>query len=95
MQNILSNRKNTIIQWLCILLFLCVGNEFLCAQVEQHDSLNPHILQGITIATERPTGETGFAVSNVNFSNIQSNIGNGSVNNMFDLVPAMVTTSDA
>lgn len=39
--------------------------------------------------------EAAFSVSTINKEEIQTHIGNGSVNNIFDRIPSMITTSDA
>ena len=59
------------------------------------DSLNPIELKSVGVTWTRPNGEECFSVTNVNEDAIRKNAGNGSVNNMFDMVPSMVTTSDA
>lgn len=59
------------------------------------DSVNPVRLEGVGVTWTRPSGEELFSVSNVNREAIENNLGNGSVNNLFDQIPSMVTTSDA
>lgn len=39
--------------------------------------------------------ENIFSATTLNKQNIQENLGNGSINNIFDLIPSMITTSDA
>ena len=39
--------------------------------------------------------ENIFSATTLNKQNIKENIGNGSINNIFDLIPSMITTSDA
>ena len=39
--------------------------------------------------------EAAFSVSSLNKEEIKTHIGNGSVNNIFDRIPSMITTSDA
>lgn len=64
------------------------------AVAQQEDSVKYYELQGVSVSAPLE-GEGVFATSNVGRDAIQKNLGNGSVNNMLELVPAMVTTSDA
>lgn len=59
------------------------------------DSLNPVMLEGVGINWTKASGEEMFSATSVNKDEINSNIGNGSINNLFELVPSMITTSDA
>ncbi|MEG2070094.1 MAG: TonB-dependent receptor plug domain-containing protein, partial [Bacteroidales bacterium] len=59
------------------------------------DSLNPIQLSSVGVRWVKPSGEEIFSASNVGRKEIEENMGNGSVNNMFDMVPSMITTSDA
>ena len=59
------------------------------------DSLSPIMLEGIGVSWTKPSGEEMFSATSINKDEINSNIGNGSINNLFELVPSMITTSDA
>lgn len=59
------------------------------------DSLHPIELPSVGISWTKPNGEENFSVSNLNTNDIRKNEGNGSVNNLLDQIPSMVTTSDA
>ena len=59
------------------------------------DSLSPIMLEGIGVSWTKPSGEEMFSATSVNKDDINSNLGNGSINNLFDMVPSMITTSDA
>lgn len=87
-----SCRKSKFFLVGCTLLVSLFFNTKISAQV---DTVHPQILQGVSVSSSRTTGEGTFSVSNVNREDIQKKQGNGSVNNMLDQVPGMVTTSDA
>ena len=59
------------------------------------DSLSPILLEGVGISWTKPSGEEMFSATSINKDEINSNLGNGSINNLFDMVPSMTTTSDA
>lgn len=59
------------------------------------ENLPTVLLPGLKIVSSAPTGEHVFSESTVSKTDLDRNIGNGSVNNMFDRVTSMVTTSDA
>lgn len=59
------------------------------------DSLQPIQLEGIGISWSKPGGEEMFSATSVSKDDINRNMGNGSINNLFELVPSMITTSDA
>lgn len=59
------------------------------------DSLHPIELKSVGVTWTCQDGEEIFSVTNVSEDDIRRKAGNGSVNNIFDLVPSMVTTSDA
>lgn len=52
-------------------------------------------LSGVGITWVIQNGETTFSSTNVVKDEIQDALGNGSINNLFELIPSMVTTSDA
>lgn len=68
---------------------------FAQVQPDTANSLPAVLLPSFKVSTAAPNGEHSFSVSTVNLETIKENIGNGSVNNMFDRLPSMVTTSDA
>jgi len=50
----------------------------------------------VEVLTKAPESlEKTFSATTISRSDIQSNIGNGSINNLFGLIPSMITTSDA
>ncbi len=59
------------------------------------DSLSPIMLEGIGVSWTKSSGEEMFSATSINKDEINSNMGNGSINNLFELVPSMITTSDA
>lgn len=59
------------------------------------DSLRPVHLHEVGVKWTKPSGEESFSATNIDKDEIQRNIGNGSINNLFDMVPSMITTSDA
>ena len=59
------------------------------------DSLSPILLEGVGINWTKPSGEEMFSATSVSKDEINRNMGNGSINNLFELVPSMITTSDA
>ena len=94
-QNSSSKRKpnfsNVVI--ICLLAMLA---GILGAQAQSiPDSLSPILLEGVGISWTKPSGEEMFSATSINKDEINSNIGNGSINNLFDMVPSMITTSDA
>lgn len=73
------------------MMFFCA----ISAQELPKDSVSPIMLNGVGVSWTLPSGEEVFSSSTVNRNDIQEKVGNGSVNNMFDLIPSMITTSDA
>lgn len=59
------------------------------------DSLSPVQLSEVGVKWVKPSGEESFSATNINKADIQQNIGNGSINNLLEMVPSMITTSDA
>lgn len=57
----------------------------------------PTVLPGVQILwwVQPEQKEAAFSVSSINKEEIKTHIGNGSVNNIFDRIPSMITTSDA
>lgn len=69
---------------------------FTSLQAQEDTSVTRLILLPATrISASAPSGESTFSVSSINKKDIQSAHGNGSVNNMLDQIPGMITTSDA
>lgn len=77
------------------LTIIAAGLTYSLAAQSITDSLNPIQLNTVGISWTRPSGEECFSVTNLDEKTVKKNIGNGSVNNLFDLVPSMITTSDA
>ena len=81
-------------KFLLIFLFFSYTTSILGQEDTTH--ITPSILlPEMQVTTTRPTGENTFSVSNINRESIKEKQGNGSVNNLLDQVPGMVTTSDA
>jgi iron complex outermembrane receptor protein len=60
------------------------------------DSIATRELFAIEILGSAPESlEKTFSATTITRTDIQNNMGNGSVNNLFNLIPSMVTTSDA
>jgi iron complex outermembrane recepter protein len=78
--------------WTLLLLFIM--SRGFCQEITE-DSTQHIMLNCVGISWTLPDGEDGFSASSITRSNICDKAGNGSVNNMFDLVPSMITTSDA
>jgi len=53
-------------------------------------------LMSVDVLTKAPESlEKTFSATTITRADIQNNLGNGSINNLLDLVPSMITTSDA
>lgn len=63
--------------------------------LQTNDSLRPILLKSVGISWTRESGEELFSSSFITQEEIKQSQGNGSINNLFDLVPSMITTSDA
>ena len=76
-------------------LFMLTGLR-LFAQETPADT-TPTVLPGVQIMwwVQPEQKEAAFSVSSINKEEIQTHLGNGSVNNIFDRIPSMITTSDA
>ncbi len=61
----------------------------------QIDTVQRGDLDEVTIQFVPPTVQTSANVTTISLQQIQKQQGNGSVNNLLELMPAMVTTSDA
>ncbi|MDL2308071.1 TonB-dependent receptor plug domain-containing protein [Bacteroidales bacterium OttesenSCG-928-C03] len=61
----------------------------------QQDSAKMIVLEPATVNWVRSSGEHPFAGTQIVRGDIVANSGNGSVNNLLELVPSMVTSSDA
>lgn len=94
-QNSSSKRKSKFfnVTVICLLAMLA-GMPGARAQ-SVPDSLRPIMLEGVGISWTKPSGEEMFSATSINKDEINSNIGNGSINNLFEMVPSMITTSDA
>ena len=63
------------------------------AQTSKQDSVRH--LEGITIEYTPPTVSTSANITTMSIKQIQKQQGNGSINNLLEWIPSMVTTSDA
>lgn len=63
------------------------------AQTSKPDSIRH--LEGITIEYTPPTVRTSANITTMSIKQIQKQQGNGSINNLLEWIPSMVTTSDA
>lgn len=63
------------------------------AQTSKQDSVRH--LEGITIEYTPPTVHTSANITTMSIKQIQKQQGNGSINNLLEWIPSMVTTSDA
>ena len=60
------------------------------------DTLRHHKLMSVEVLEKAPESlERTFSATTITRTDVQNNVGNGSVNNLFELIPSMVTTSDA
>lgn len=94
-QTFTSKRKPKIFN-IAIICLLAMLAGILTARAQNiTDSLSPILLEGVGINWTKPSGEEMFSASNISKDDINRNMGNGSINNLFELVPSMITTSDA
>lgn len=80
------------------LLIFCILLSAFCtnAQTLPTDSAHSRELMSVEVLTKSPESlEKTFSATTITRTAIQNNLGNGSINNLFDLVPSMITTSDA
>ena len=60
------------------------------------DSIIVKELMGVEVLEKAPESlEKTFSATTITRTDIQNNIGNGSINNLFELIPSMITNSDA
>jgi len=81
-----------------LLLFSLLLSPFssLLSQTLPSDSIAVQELMSVEVLTKAPESlEKTFSATTISRPDIQNNIGNGSINNLFDLIPSMITTSDA
>lgn len=78
---------------LAIVVMAC--GRLVAQNADTTENLPTVLLPGLKIVSSAPTGEHVFSESTVSKTDIERNIGNGSVNNLFDRATSMVTTSDA
>lgn len=75
---------------------LCISFMLCCFAVRgQIDTVQHGELQGVMIHFVPPTVQTAGNATTMSLQQIQKQQGNGSVNNLLELMPSMVTTSDA
>lgn len=88
----LKQRRATFIL-LTIFQIFTLGN----AQVStvSNDTIKHQISEVEIFGSLGKSMETIFSATTLTKQNIKENIGNGSINNIFDLIPSMITTSDA
>ena len=80
----------------CFLLIFSFQFSILHAQNLPHDSLAVKELMSVEFLEKAPESlEKTFSATTITRADIQNNIGNGSINNLFNMIPSMVTTSDA
>lgn len=77
------------------LLIFSFFSSHLYAQDEQQDTIRRVELESVGITWTRPGGEELFSSTYLSKDDIKNSQGNGSINNLFDCVPSMVSTSDA
>ena len=66
------------------------------SQILPPDTIVSRELLPVEILSTPPESmEKTFSATTIARTDIQNNLGNGSINNLFDLIPSMVTTSDA
>jgi len=66
------------------------------ALYSQTDSIVTQKLMEVEVLEKAPQSlEKTFSATTIIGTDIQNNLGNGSINNLFNLIPSMVTTSDA
>ncbi|MDR2971398.1 MAG: TonB-dependent receptor [Bacteroidales bacterium] len=83
---------------LSLIAFLIVNCQLsiLHSQNLLSDSLVFRELEPVEILSKAPESlEKTFSATTITRTAIQNNLGNGSINNLFDQIPSMVTTSDA
>ena len=69
---------------------------FLFSQTLPTDSIAVQELMSVEVLERAPVSlERTFSATTITRPDIRNNIGNGSINNLFDLIPSMITTSDA
>jgi iron complex outermembrane receptor protein len=102
MQNYTKNNASEMKQklmprrfWLAGLLIMAAMVRLSAQTPTPPDSLDKIQLNNVEIKWVRPNGETPFAGTNVNREQINDNLGNGSINNLFENIPSMLITSDA
>jgi len=76
--------------------FLLSPFSLLYSQNLPPDSISSQTLVPVEILTKPPQSlERTFSATTITKTDIENNMGNGSINNLFELIPSMVTTSDA
>lgn len=92
-------KKQQLKQGRATLILLTIFHIFTLgnAQVssELNDSIKHQISEVEIFGSLGKSMETIFSATTLTKQNIKENIGNGSINNIFDLIPSMITTSDA
>lgn len=74
------------------LLAIMGHQQFMMAQ---SDSLQPVQLKPVELRWVNPGNELPFSGTNVNREEIKEKLGNGSINNLMEAIPSMLTSSDA
>jgi len=78
---------------LTVFFFLLSPFSFLHAQT---DSIFKQELMSVEVLMKAPESlEKTFSATTITRTDIQNNMGNGSINNLFNMIPSMVTSSDA
>jgi iron complex outermembrane receptor protein len=71
-------------------------SSFLHSQNLPTDSIVSKELLAVEILSKMPESlEKTFSATTITRTDIENNLGNGSINHLFDMIPSMVTTSDA
>lgn len=90
-----TNYQPSAIKLTCGLLFLFILFSTSSSAQDLPDSLHPIQLPDFGISWHKPSGETQFSGTNISKEDIDRHTGNGSINNILELIPSMITTSDA
>ncbi|MCL2247600.1 MAG: TonB-dependent receptor [Lentimicrobiaceae bacterium] len=77
-------------------ILLCSFLPSAFSQTIPPDTVFTRTLMSVEVLEKAPESlEKTFSATTITRTDIQNNIGNGSINNLFELIPSMITTSDA
>ena len=85
---------NSVLKKIMIAALLLILSGKIFAQSDT-SSLAPVLLPNIIVTGTAPSGEQPFSVTSIQREEVESHLGNGSVNQMFNSLPSIITTSDA